>query len=333
MNKNSILIVFTLAAGLLGTGCNKAGKLSQQSIEKAPPTGPVQLVQKWTEGEEIVKHIDNKMNMEINVPNQSAPVKQDVNMGQKFGIVVSKADSGAKVELEFLSLRMDSSMAGRTNFSYDSEAKSDVPKDRTTAAIEKGLGSMVGAKLDFYMNASNGVDRIEGVDTLMTRLGAGGPAVSNSGIKNMFNKGSLEEMIGSSQMLPSQPVQPGDKWPAQTDTDLGEMGTLTISRNVTFAQWEKHGPRLCARLEFDGTMKGKPSENASPTGMTMTIQDGTISGVAWFDPELGTVIDSDVDQDMQMNMTIPMRVQGKMTRQSLKMQMHQALSIKLDSVK
>lgn len=322
-----------MAAVLLWAGCNKAGKLSQPSTQKTSPTGPVQLAQKWTDGEQIVKHIDMKMNMEINLPNQPDPMKQDINLGEKYGLAVSKAESGSKVEMEFLSLRMDSSQAGRTNFSYDSEAKGDVPKDRTVAAITKGLQNMIGAKIDFFLNATNGVDRVEGVDALMTRLAAGGPAVRNSGIKNMFNKGNLQEMIGESQYLPPHPVQPGDQWPVQTETDLGEMGTLSVSRNVTFAQWEKHGPRMCARLEFDGTFKGKPSDTPNATGMTMTIQDGTTSGVSWFDPELGTVIDSDANQDLQMGMSIPMREQGKMVTQTVKMQMHQVLNVKLDSVK
>lgn len=337
MKKNINLIMFALAAGFVLGGCNKAGKLSQQSKEKTPPTGPVQLVQKWTDGEQIVKHIDMKMNMVINVPNQPNPVNQDVNLTEKYSLAVSKPDnsSGGKVEMEFLSLRMDSSQAGRTNFAYDSDAKADVPKDPTTAAIAKGLQGMIGVKLDFFLNATNGIDRIEGIDTMMNRLSAGGPEMNYSGLKNMFNKGNLQQMIGESQYLPSQPVQPGDNWPIQTEVDLGEMGSLTVSNNITFAQWEKHGPRLCARLEFDGTYQGKPSDNPNPTGMSMAIQDGTTSGVSWFDPELGTIIDSDVNQDLTMSITVPMpaRGGGRPTPQTMKMAMRQVLNIKLDSMK
>jgi hypothetical protein len=333
MNRNLFPIVLALTSGLTLAGCNKAGKLVEPSTEKTLPTGPVQLVQKWTDGEQIVKHIAMKMNMEINVPNQPQPVKQDLNLGEKYGLTVSKADGGPKVEMEFLSLRMDSIQEGRTNFSYDSEAKGEAPKDRGAAAIAKGLGNMIGVKIDFFLNATNGIDRVEGIDTLMNRLAAGGPAMNNSGMKNMFNKGNLEQMIGASEYLPSQPVQPGDKWPVQVETDLGEMGSLTVSNNVTLAQWEKHGPRMCARLEFDGTFKGKPSEHPNASGVSMTIQDGTTSGTSWFDPELGTVIDSDADQDLTMVITVPTRVAGKPAMQSMKMLMHQILSVKLDSVK
>lgn len=336
MKNNINLIVFALAASFVLVGCNKAGKLGQQSKEKTPPTGPVQLVQKWTDGEQIVKHIDMKMNMTINVPNQPNPVNQDANLTEKYGLAVSKPDSsGGKVELEFLSLRMDSSQSGRTNFTYDSDVKGGAPKDEASAAMAQGLGGIIGVKLDFFLNATNGIDRIEGIDDMMNRFNSGGPAMNNSGIKNMFNKGTLQQMIGDSQYLPLQAVQPGDTWPIQTEVDLGEMGTLTVSNNITFDQWEKHGPRLCARLEFDGTYQGKPSENPNPMGMSMAIHDGTTTGVSWFDPELGTVIDSDATQDMTMSITVPMPAGGggKPTFQTMKMTMHQVLKVKLDSVK
>jgi hypothetical protein len=336
MKNNTNLIIFALAAGFVWGGCNKAGKLGEQSKEKAPPTGPVQLVQKWTDGEQIVKHIDMKMNMVINVPNLPNPVNQDVTLTEKYSLAVSKPDSGGgKVEMEFLSLRMESLQGGRTNFTYDTDVKADVPKDPAAAAIAQGLQSMIGIKLDFFLNATNGIDRIEGVDTMMDRLNSGGPAMNNSGIKNMFNQGTLQQMVGESDYLPPQPVQPGDQWPIQTDVDLGEMGTLTVSNNITFAQWEKHGPRLCARLEFDGTYQGKPSGNPNPTGMSMAIQGGTTSGTCWFDPELGTIIDSDAQQDLTMTLTIPMppRGGGQPTPQTMRMAMHQILNVKLDSVK
>lgn len=333
MNKYPFIIVGAAIAGLVLCGCNKAGKLSEQSKEQAAPSGPVQLTQKWADGESIVKHIDMKMNMEINVPNQPAPVKQDVTLGEKYSLSISKPDGSTKVEMEFLSLRMNSAQGGNTNFSYDSEVKSEPPRDRGVAAIMKGLQSMIGAKIDFYLNATNGIDKIEGVDALMSRMNSGGAAMNQSGIKNMFNKGNLQQMLGDSEYLPPHPVAPGDKWPVVAEVDLGEMGTLTVSNSVTFAQWEKHGPRLCARLEFEGTFAGKPNENVGAQGMSMSIQNGTTSGVSWFDQELGIVIDSDADQDLNMQLKVPVRANGKASVQSITMAMHQILNVKLDSVK
>jgi hypothetical protein len=62
--------------------------------------------------------------------------------------------------------------------------------------------------------------------------------------------------------------------------------------------------------------------------MTISVHDGTLAGVSWFDPEIGMTIDTTINQDMQVNMTVPMR--GQMM--SMTNQLHQVITIKLDSV-
>ncbi len=335
MNKGAFLIVLALTSGLVLTGCNKKGKLSQPSTEKAPPTGPVMLVLKWPAGESIVKRIDMKMDSVINVPNMPNPIKQNSTIGQKYGLTVAKgpqATGGPEVDMDFLSVNMTVEQAGKTLINYDSAAKpTDAPKDEANTAVAKMFKDIVGFKLKYFLNATNGIDHVEGLDALNGKLN-GGPAGA-SGMKSLFNEATLQQMLGDTRGLPPQPVQPNDTWPLQMEMSMGEMGTLIISNSFTFSQWEKHGPRLCARLDYDGTLKGKPADQPNPTGMTITVQSGTISGTLWFDPELGTVIDSSADQDLTIAMEVPTQMNGKMKRQSMSMQMHQLVSVKLDSVK
>src|ERR1017187_3832019 len=81
--KNLLLITVTLALGLSWVGCNKSGKLDTASKFTAP-AGPVELKLKWPVGERVVQNIDMKINMEISVPNQPTPIKQDMTMGLKY---------------------------------------------------------------------------------------------------------------------------------------------------------------------------------------------------------------------------------------------------------
>jgi CubicO group peptidase (beta-lactamase class C family) len=99
-----------------------------------------------------------------------------------------------------------------------------------------------------------------------------------------------------------------------------------------------HGKRNCARIEFQGTAKSVPGTNANPTGMSMTILDGSFSGVSWFDPELGITIDMTMNQDMKMAMTIPLNGRGNAAAAKTQMMtmtniMSQVITLKLDSVK
>jgi CubicO group peptidase (beta-lactamase class C family) len=69
--------------------------------------------------------------------------------------------------------------------------------------------------------------------------------------------------------------------------------------------------------------------------MSMTILDGSFSGVSWFDPELGITIDMTMNQDMKMAMIIPMNGRGNAAARTQIMTniMSQVITMKLDSVK
>ena len=335
MIKNKILIVASLVAALAGAGCNKSGKLSQPS-KFTPPSGPVELTLKWPAGERVLHSFDMKMNSEISIPGQANPMKQDITMGQDYALSVlpTPADGGHELELEFLAMRMTMAMGGNTMIDYDSAKKpTSGRKDPMTAMFEKMFQKIIGAKIQYFMDASNQVERIEGVDALVARFGAGGATDPTAGIKSMFNEGYLKQMVGSSQYLPSKAVQPGDTWPVHTEMAMGPMGNMVLDYNFTLQSWEKRGERNCARMEFQGTIKSMPDTNSTPAGMTMAIQDGSSSGVSWFDPELGMVIESDISQDMTMAMSVPVPVRGKTVTQTMTNQMHQAIVIKVESVK
>ncbi len=119
---------------------------------------------------------------------------------------------------------------------------------------------------------------------------------------------------------------------------MEQMGIMVLDYTFTFQNWEKHGPRNCARLEFSGTIKTKPDPDASaaPGGMTISNLNGTSSGTSWFDPEIGLTIDTSMNQDMSMVINLPSqfgkRGAGGKT-QSITNQMTQVMEIKLSSVK
>src|SRR5664280_517468 len=115
MNKKTLLIAVALTLSLSWVGCNKSGKLDTKSEFKAP-SGPVELKLKWPQGECVVMDTEMKQNMEIFLPNQPGSMKQDMTMGQKYGLTVLKEtpDGGHEVEMEYLSARMELTMKGKT---------------------------------------------------------------------------------------------------------------------------------------------------------------------------------------------------------------------------
>jgi hypothetical protein len=335
MNKNLILIATALALSLPWVGCNKSGKLDTASTFK-PPAGPVELKLKWPQGERIVQEMDMKQNMELSMPGQPGPMKQDMTMGQEYGLTVLKEnlDGGHEVEMEFLSARMGMTMGGKTMLEYDSAKKSPAAKAKPVADI---FGQIVGSKIRYFLNATNGVERIEGVAELMDRLASGGRADAVAPLKGMYSEGYFKQLMSANRYMPPKAVQPGDTWPVQIEFPVGAMGTMVMDYNFTFQRWEMHGKRNCARLEFQGTVKTKPDTNSNPAGMSMSISDGNSSGVSWFDPELGITIDTTMNQDMKMVITMPVNPRGNQgaagRMQSITNQLNQVMTIKLVSVK
>jgi hypothetical protein len=339
MNKNTLLIAVALTLSLSWVGCNKSGKLDTKSEFKAP-SGPVELKLKWAVGERVVMNMDLKQNMEMIMPNQPGSMKQDMTMGQKYGLTVLKEtpDGGHEVEMEYLSARMTMEMGGKKLLDYDSDKKPG--SDKANPMVEPMadmFGKIIGAKIQYFMNASNEVERIEGVDELMNRMSSGGK--SNPGAEmfksSMFNKDHFKQLMSANRFMPPKPVQPGDTWPVKQSYEMGPLGNLEMDFDSTLQGWEMHGKRNCARIEFQGTAKSTPGTNANPTGMSMTILDGNFSGVSWFDPELGITIDMTMNQDMKMAMTIPMNGRGNAAARTQTMTniMSQVITMKLDSVK
>lgn len=336
MKKNILLITVALALGLSGVGCNKSDKLKKTS-KFIPPPGPTELKMKWLVGERIVQNLDFKMNSEISMPNQSAPLKQDLTMGQGYALSVLKETPGGghEVELEFLNIRMKMEMGGNPVVDFDSGKKSPNDGENPAAAMFKKI---IGARIQYFLDASNQVERMEGIDALVDRLTSSGPADASTSIKAMFNEGYFKQIMDASRYLPSKPVEPGDTWPVQLEMPMGPIGTLEMNYTVTFQNWEQRGKRTCARLEFEGTLKSKPDSSPKTGGMTMSISGGNVSGVSWFDPELGTSIETTVNQDMKMNMTMTMPANQRGNAAAGKTQtfttlMKEVVNIKLESVK
>ena len=284
--------------------------LSRQD-EGTSPASPVELKLKWPlVGERVVLDMEIKRNGEYLYPGQPDRQQEDLTLEKKFGLTVLKATPGGghEVELEFLSIRDRIALGGNTMLDFDSTQESSASR---TNSLTDLYGKVVGSKIRYFLNASNEVERMEGVDELEQRLSSGASADASAFSKIQFSEGYLKQLMSGLHLyLPPKAVQPGDTWPIQTEMALGPLGTASIDHTVTFRNWEQHWKRNCARLEFQSTMKTKPGPNSNPAGTSVSSLEGTSSGVAWFDPELGMVIETAANTDMKMVINRPINPSG-----------------------
>lgn len=324
-----------LALSLPWVSCGVSDTLAQRPAF-TPPGGPIELKLKWPKGEEIVEQMDIKENSELSVPGRSIPVRQNIGVSQRLGLTVLNAspDGEHEVEMEFLSARVEVPPGSKTLSNYDSTEKS--PADGVNP-VAKMFGKIIRSKVQFFLNASNDVERIEGADVLAQKLEAVGQADRLEHFKNFYSESFLKQMIIANRAVPSKPVQPGDTWPAHFELVTRTAGVVCVDDNFTLQSWEQHGGSNCARLEFKGTITNKPETRADPARMRVDIIDGRSSGVSWFDPELGLMLETTVKHDMSMAITMPVNPEGSADAASrvrkLTEQLNQTIDAKLISVK
>jgi hypothetical protein len=173
--------------------------------------------------------------------------------------------------------------------------------DQTNGAAAV-FGKIVGAKLRFFLNASNDIERLEGVGELVRGIESvpqTGPLTGD--IKKIFGAAFFETFTNVSPFLPPRAVQPGDTWPTHSEHSVSNVGIEVLDNKVVFQNWEMHDNHHCARLELQGIMKVKPDPNSKRDETTYRPRDGVAQGVVWFDPELGQIIEADFKNDINVD--------------------------------
>jgi hypothetical protein len=209
---------------------------------------------------------------------------------------------------------------------YDS-AQSPAADNSEVAKVFK---TVLSAKVRCLLDASNQINRMEGVDELVNRLnvfegaklkpgmtwdsqalakvlsrlnsGTRQPFENTAwGLKRMFSEDYFKSKFDPS-FLPRKAVQPADTWSFSRESLNNKRGFLNVSiaqeYTVTFRSWEMRADGLCARLEYHGTEKTSPSQGPRPP--INHVKEGTFSGVVWFDPQLGWGIEVNVNRDFKI---------------------------------
>jgi hypothetical protein len=292
-----------------------------------PPAGPVELKQKWPQGARIVKEMDLKQIMQIQTLGKSNPREHKLYLTSQYAYTVARELPGGsrEVELQHLSFKMEYESGDGFLWQYDS--------GRTSAVNESPVSDLfktiMDAKVRYFLDANNQVERMEGVDELVKRLnvlqgaklkpgmtwdnkaldkvvnriisGAQRPLEGvAAGLRIMYSKDHFTNRVDSS-FLPGNAVQPGDSWSYSREWRKQSLLNVGIVRDctVTFQGWEMRGARLCSRLEFRGTEKARLVHQSEGKVM-LPITDGTFDGVVWFDPESGRGIETNSNHDFKV---------------------------------
>lgn len=262
---------------------------------------------KWPVGNRYVQRMEVNGDTETRLPQMPKPMMQKVNLNQEYSVTVV---ADRELELEFDSTEMDVTMNGKSVVSMDSKAEAGAAEANPTVA---GFRQIVGAKIKFLLDQSNRVEKMEGAKEFLAKASGSSNPQARAAMQGTFNDEYFKQMVDFQRGLPPNPVKSGDSWPVKTELAVPVLGQLNLDMNYTLAGWEQREKRTCAAIDFVGTMtsKGDAGQGGGPPGMSMRIESGKMTGKTWFDPELGHPVETLVNQDMVLHMSMPKPANAK----------------------
>ena len=286
------------AAAILATGTTAVvvGEITTSS-GAGTERGPVEMQMKWQAGKKYVMHREQTQTTETKPPNQPKPVKQVQKMTQDFSLspVRDLDNGGQQLQLEFEGLTMEVGDGERKMFSADSTQNSaEDAKNPVGARLRK----MVGARLQYFINANGKVEKMEGYPELVNRAAGENPK-AQAAFRDLFDEKVLQK-FGSfgEDSTPHRVVKLGDSWAIHLEQPSG-AGPLDVDLKCTFKDWEQHADHKCMRIIFTGTVQTAPNTASLPA----KIEKGRVSGETWFDPQLGMIVQIAFDADMNLKIT------------------------------
>jgi Family of unknown function (DUF6263) len=281
----------------------QAGNTTVAMTGKAADTGaPVELKLKWQVGKRYEEELDAVINAAED--NAGQQMKQDASLTQGFAISVlnDRNGNGRELEAELLGTKLDVKNAGMTMVSFDS---AQPPADSAANPMTGFLKRISGAKLKVLLDTNGSPESLEGLpEFFKTIMGpnAGDPGDMMKQIPEM-EANFKDAMAKSGGLLPDKPVKVGDTWSKSADIASGPgglSGPASISQKMdfTFTGWETHNDHKCAVIQYTGEVTPKGAAG-DPTSVQMHL-----TGTMWFDPELGTTVESTakVGVDVNVNM-------------------------------
>lgn len=321
-NQNVVLLLSVIAGCALLAGCSKAKDAEGQSnnstssgAASAESGSSAMMKINWPLGQKYLMRMEVDQIVETHVPNQPQPVKQQVNLTQRFNLSALKAldNDGRQLELEFKDQKINVKQGELTVMSFDSRDNASTEGNPVAPLLTK----MIGARIQYQTDAGGKVEKVEGVEELMTRIGFNRKSQQHAAFKDFVSEETLKRYGSLGEMMPNRVVKVGEDWSIKEQVP-STIGTLDIQMNYTFKKWEQRDDRRCALIKADGVITPAPGPGG---GSPVKVQKGTISGDIWFDPELGMVVGQNLDQ----NMTLDINAGGQKMTSDLKQQIRMAM--------
>jgi hypothetical protein len=293
-------------------------------------------------GKRVVMRTDvsaqTKMEMEMPAGAPAAAAQRAADSGnsnshivEEFAVTWREEPGGTAVTFEVLSSEGEMEIGSEKIVWSPSKplrpATQRSPMENQLAPMVQGMQARVGKRLIVHLNAAGKLERYEGAEELAAATG------------KPDAKAVAEELVKQFRptILPDKPVKIGDTWTRTETQKQGATGEITVSQECRFAGWEMLGQRRVAAIEITGTISGnaleqlmvssfnraraKASNSSAGAQAPVPTSSSSFKGKTLFDPEMGIVVDSNVDLAISTGMAMaagPKSFQMKTTTTNLR---------------
>ena len=241
----------------------------------------VLLKAKWIRGKSYIFRQTTDMEMELPI---AGPEGSKTKMSMDFNVDVSdnKESGNKKMSVRFAKVKMEMSMAGQ-NMVYDSE-----DPEKQSALLKTAFGDFANQKFEAEFDEDDNFLSVDG--------NAKGGAPAAPGMSGLGNEeiGNMLKQLGDFG-FPEKAVEPDTKWQHGQELSMQQMGKMKMTIDYTYKGPKDHGGKKLAEIVFQGIA------DTDGEGGLVSFKDSKMSGTMLFDPELGTVVQSNSSVDMTMS--------------------------------
>ena len=263
------------------------------------PVSAQEIMLKWgfQEGSQVVMQMTNRMEMSMPGGFSTQVMDQTVRMRQTVQSVDLSGDATLMVTTEHM--RMEG-IGPAGNQLYDSDT-GDIPSDPAIL----GAAAMVGQSYSMVVGPDGTVKSVQGIEELVEAMRTSFPPEVAPMLDEMFNADILSEIAQQGmQILPTDPISPGDSW--QTSFTMPNPLLGEVTNNLTFVldQVEERDGKTIALLSSTGEIVADAPDGLEGLPMEMDV-DAEMTGSLIFELDRGLVLSSITTNEMTMTMSGP----------------------------
>ncbi len=263
------------------------------------PVSAQEIMLKWgfQEGSQVVMRMTNRMEMLMPGGFSSQVMDQTVRMRQTVQSVDLSGDATLMVTTEHM--RMEG-IGPAGNQLYDSDT-GDIPSDPAIL----GAAAMVRQSYSMVVQPDGTVKSVQGIEELVEAMRTSFPPEVAPMLDEMFNADILIEIAQQGmQILPTDPISPGDSW--QTSFTMPNPLLGEVTNNLTFVldRVEERDGKTVALLSSTGEIVADAPDGLEGLPMEMDV-DAEMTGSLIFELDRGLVLSSITTNEMTMTMSGP----------------------------